>query len=221
VTISDKLTISLHTVLKDLIEQKSKRDNVEFTAYQLARLLDMPRSLITSLTHRDESKRVTNPRISTLLKIVDFFRADGFDITIEDLLGLQSKSIDIKQEMAITNQSTATLTIYSLTNKYLGEIDLNISSSSKNIFALYSDKEILPFFKAGSIFVIDKDSLPENGNLVAVILNNSDRIDIKKYFFSKSKICLQSLDEEQKDIVIMPTMQCKIIGVIIHVNAKT
>ncbi|HSW75745.1 MAG TPA: S24 family peptidase [Candidatus Saccharimonadales bacterium] len=214
------MTISIHTVLRNLIEEKSKRDGIEFTAYQLARALDMPRSLITSLTHSDESKRVVNPRISTLLKIVDFFRADGFNIKIEDLLGLNTNIIDIAQEQPAIDQTLITIPVYSLANKKLGTIDLNISNSSTNVIALHINEEIPPFFKMGSIFIIDKDLSPENENLVAVTLNNPDQFLIKKYLYSKGKTYLQSLDKQEK-IVVMPTMQLKIIGVIIQVNAKT
>lgn len=214
------MTISIHTVLRNLIEEKSKRDNKEFTAYQLARALDMPRSLITSLTHSDESKRVVNPRISTLLKIVDFFRADGFDIKIEDLLGLNTNTIDITQEQPAINQYLITIPVYSLINKKLGTIDLEISNTATNVMAVYINEEIPPFFKIGSIFIIDKDLSPENDNLVAVTLNNPEHILIKKYLYSKGKTYLQSLDK-QENIIVMPTMQLKIIGVIIQVNAKT
>lgn len=55
----------IHLTLRKLIEEKSKCDNVKFTACQLAQALSMPRSMITKLTHPDKSKRVINPRIET------------------------------------------------------------------------------------------------------------------------------------------------------------
>jgi len=156
----------------------------------------MPRSLITSLTHSNASKRVTNPRVTTLLRIVDFFRADGFDITIEDLLGLQQKTIDITKEKIIPTH-VETISVYSLNNKKLGTVKLNLSFSSKNITSLYINKDIPPFFKAGSIFIINNDLKPENGNLIALTLNYSEQIIIRKCFLSKNKMRLLSLENEE------------------------
>lgn len=215
---------SLHIVIKDLIELKSQKDNNPFTASQLAAALGMPRSMITKLTHTDKSKRVTNPRIDTLLKIVDFFKADGFNITIDDLLGTQSKTIEVNHNDPIKHYPS-TIPIHSLDNKNkkLGTIDvnLNIDTQSKNIFALRADRDIKPFFKTGSIFIIDGDMTPENDTLIAIKLNACNEILIKKYLVQKNKIILKSFDNDEKDITLMPTSQCEMIGVVIQVNAKT
>lgn len=222
--ITNNFSSSLHTVIRELIEKKSQRDDNPFTASQLAAALGMPRSMITKLTHVDKSKRVTNPRIDTLLKIVDFFKADGFSITIEELLGMESKTIEINNDN-IVNASTFTIPIHALDdkNKKLGTIDINLNTStqSKNIFALRANRDIKPFFKIGSIFIIDKDMPPENDTLIAIKLDTSKEVHIKKYLLEKNKIILKSFDNDEKDIVLMPTTQCEIIGVVIQVNAKT
>ncbi|QLH41414.1 MAG: hypothetical protein HWD59_00860 [Coxiellaceae bacterium] len=62
----------LHLALKELLEKKSKRDGINFTISQLAKAIDMPHSILVKLIHPDPSKRVTNPRIDTLTKIIDF-----------------------------------------------------------------------------------------------------------------------------------------------------
>jgi hypothetical protein len=214
---------SLHEVLKILIQEKSKRDKIVFTASQLAAALGMPRSMITKLTHQDKSKRVTNPRIDTLLKIVDFFKADGFQITIEDLLGIKAKTIEIDDVAQIKHPTTISLYELDNKNKKLGtiNIELAIAAQSNNLFALQASRDIKPFFKTGSIFIIDKGLMPENDTLVAVQLDASHKIQIKKYYRIKSKTTLKSLDASEKDIVIMPTTQYKIIGIVIHANVKT
>lgn len=214
----------IHLTLKKLIEEKSKRDHAKFTACQLAQALGMPRSMISKLTHPDQSKRVVNPRIDTLIKIVNFFKSDGFNISLEDLIGADRKKIDIKsQSLTITN-SPVTIPIYSLDNKrdkVLGTIDLKINSNSKDTFALYSSKDIKPFFKAGSIFIIDPSMPIKNGALIAIKLAHSKLAEIKKYTINKNKVLLKSLDESESDILLMPTAQSEIIGVVIQVNAKT
>src|SRR3990167_10553215 len=110
---SNSFTTSIHLVLRNLIEQKSKRDQIKFTSAQLANALSMPRSMITKLTHLDESKRVINPRIDTLLKIVEFFRSDGFNITINDLLGITTKSIDVQNQKVFIQDFTRKIFLHS------------------------------------------------------------------------------------------------------------
>lgn len=92
----------LHTVLKDLIDLKSKRDGKIFTIYQLAKAINMPHSILVKLMHSDPTKRVNNPRIDTLTKIIDFFKSDGFSISIDDLLFGQ-KEIDIHSQSIAQN----------------------------------------------------------------------------------------------------------------------
>lgn len=48
-----------------------------------------------------------------------------------------------------------------------------------------------------------------------------DVIQIKKYCIYKNKILLKSLDDREKDIILMPTTQSKILGVVVQVNANT
>lgn len=215
--------LSIHVTLKKLINEKSKRDNVKFTACQLAHALNMPRSIITKLTHTDNSKRVTNPRIDTLIKIVDFFRADGFNVTLEDLIGMKSNTIDIN-EQNLLQQTETSVSIYSLdnvSNEKIGSINIKISTKSKNVFGLYANQDIEPFFKKGSIFIIDPDAQIESDNLIAIKTAFSTKIQIRKYLLEKNKVILKSFNPDEKNIILMPTTQCEVIGVVIQVNAKT
>lgn len=212
----------IYLTLKKLIEEKSKRDNAKFTACQLAQSIGIPRSIITKLTHQDVTKRVTNPKIDTVMKIVEFFKADGFNITIEDLLGSVTKTVSIRNQPLILQNRLVTIPIYSLNKKEkMGIIDVKISNKQKDTIALYADKDIKPFFKAGSIFVVSQNAVLENDNLIAIKLAHSDNIEIKKYCVYKNKILLKSLDEKEQDILLMPTTQCEILGIVVQVNAKT
>lgn len=221
--ISNNFSTSLHLVLRDLIEEKSNRDQIKFTSSQLATALCMPRSMITKLTHPDESKRVINPRIDTLLKIVDFFRSDGFNITIDDLLGMTKKTVDVQEQDILTQNIIKKIPLYSFnsaSNKKLGVIDIKISSKSKNVLAYYANEDIQPFFKKGSIFVIDCDQQPDDETLIAVNVKNSMEIKIKKYHVENNQHILKSLDPNDEPI-LMPNPLFDIIGVVVQVNAKT
>ncbi len=66
--------MKIHLTLKTLMQMKSERDGINFTLYQLAKALNMPHSILSRLVHSQPSKRVNNPRIDTLSKIVDFLK---------------------------------------------------------------------------------------------------------------------------------------------------
>lgn len=218
----DDIQITMHLALRRLIDEKSKRDNVKFTACQLAHALGMPRSIITKLTHPDKSKRVTNPRIDTLIKIIEFFKADGFNITLEELLGLETKTINIKNQLLSRNE-VANIPVYLLDkpDKKIGQVEIKVAPKHKKLVGLCARRDMKPFFKAGSIFIVDPNAKLENDILVAIKLSDSNETQIKKYYYYKNKILLKSLDEHEKDITLMPTSSIKIIGVIVQVNANT
>lgn len=224
VKITNNFTTSIHLVLKELIEEKSKRDQIKFTSSQLANALCMPRSMITKLTHPDLSKRVLNPRVDTLLKIVEFFRKDGFSITIDDLLGTKiGTSIDVQSQQVLSKSVSRKIPLYSFegkTNKKLGTVDVKIPSHSKNVFALYADEDIKPFFKKGSIFIINEDENLEDDTLIAISFKKQEKFAVKKFHIEGTKRILKSLDYHEKQIILMPTTQCEIAGVVIQVNAK-
>jgi len=221
--VKNNFNFSLHLVLKDLIEEKSNRDQVKFTSSQLATALCMPRSMITKLTHPDESKRVMNPRIDTLLKIVDFFRADGFNITIDDLLGITKKSVDVQEQNILSQSIIKKIPLYSfnaISNKKIGTIDIKTSCKSRNLLAYYTNEDIKPFFKKGSIFIIDKDQQLDDDTLVAILSKKTMEIKIKKYHIENKKQILKPLDPSDKQIII-PNQFFEVVGVVIQVNAKT
>lgn len=219
----NNFSTSIHSVLKGLIEAKSNRDNVKFTGYQLASALDMPRSIITKLTHPDVSKRIVNPKIETLLKIVEYFKSDGFDITIDDLLGMNSPSIDIQSQPLIINKEIQTISLYSLSNakKRLGSVEVKLPYAIKNAHAFYLEEDVEPFFKVGSIFIVNLNCNPSNNDLIAIKYNSSEKIQIRKYCKRKNKIILLALNNQDEELVLMPTQVCSILGVVIQINAKT
>ncbi len=215
----------LHTTLKKLLELKSKRDKSVFTMYQLAKALDMPHSMLVKLMHIDPKKRVINPRIDTLAKIVDFFKRDGFKITIDDLLmGLKSKVIDVQEQDLEPFLVETTIPVFSFSTIHqekLGSINIKLTKHAKNTIALLADEDINSLFKKGSTFIIDTKTQPKNDNLVAIKVENHPRILVRKLSISTSKQVFLPLGNEIDAININTEHNYKILGVIIQINAKT
>lgn len=218
-------TNKIHLTLRNLIKMKSARDGVNFTLYRLAKSLNMPHSVLLRLIHLEPTKRVNNPRIDTLYKIVEFFKLDGFNITVNDLLmGFKDPSeITIQDQQSISFNTECKLPLYSFNVAKLdkiGQIQIKLSKQADDLFALQSEEEIKPIFKQGSIFVIDPNAKLENNNLVAVKVERKLQIMIKKIQIQTNHIELTNFDNSAAPVILNPQLH-SILGVVIQVNAKT
>lgn len=215
----------IHLTLRNLMEMKSARDGVNFTLYRLAKSLNMPHSVLLRLIHLEPSKRVNNPRIDTLYKIVEFFKLDGFNITVNDLLmGFKdSAEITIQDQSPIIFNSEYKLPLYSFNATKLdkiGQIQIKLSTQAKDLIALRSEEEIKPIFKKGSIFILDPNAKLENDSLVAVKVEKQHHILIKKINIHINQLMLTSFDNSAAPIIFNPQLH-SIVGVVVQVNAKT
>lgn len=210
----------IHLKLRDLIQLKSRRDGKEFSINQLAKALDMPHSMLVKLVHQDPAKRVMNPRIETLSKIVEFFKSEGFAITIDDFI-FGKNEIHIDSVRVEGNTENRHIEVFSLNNVFdnIGKIDVTVSKSSNELVAFISEIALEPFFKAGSIFIVDTTIPMENENLIAVRIGNEPVIQIKKMVEHNNSRFLCSLN--QKEEVRFSPILHHIIGVVVQVNAKT
>ncbi|HBD7476139.1 TPA: hypothetical protein QH041_003122 [Legionella pneumophila] len=210
------------SLLRELIEKKSQRDGKTFTTYQLAKAINMPHSILVKLLHPDPTKRVNNPRIDTLIKIVNFFKSDGFAIKLDDFL-YSNTEIDIHSIVIPSELTKKQVQVFSMDYEFknLGFIDIKLPYHHQDLMAFISDEEIKPFFLPGSIFIIDKSLKQENENLVAARIENQGKIVIGKFLMEGSKSQVVPLDDPSKAIQLLPTMHYQILGVIVQVNAKT
>lgn len=168
-------------------------------------------------------RRVNNPRIDTLSKIVNFFKNDGFDITIENLLeGFKDEPLVTRNLNWSRPQCSVPLYFFDsdLKNK-IGTVEIDLTRDPKGLIALVSDEFIEPMFKKGSVFIIDTLQKPEHDNLVAVELPAHEKIVIRKLCLLGHKMLLKLHDQDQSPISLFPTMKYKIIGVVVQANAKT
>lgn len=216
----------LRFVLKKLIERKSERDRKNFTIYQLAKAIDMPHSMLVKLVHVDPAKRVNNPRIDTLARIVDFFRQDGFSITLDELLAnFKTKpAIEVNEQNLGLFSIDKSVMVYSMDaglEQSVGNLNIKLTTNPGNTIALLSDEDIKPMFKKGSVFIVDTTMEPEHDTLVAVRINGHNKILIRKFYIEGHKKILRSYDTHIAPIELMPTINYKIVGVVLQVNAKT
>ncbi len=225
--IAEKSFNEIHIGLKKLLEQKSERDCASFTMYQLAKAINMPYSIISKLINPNPSKRVNNPRIDTLHRIVSFFQNDGFDVTIDDLLsGFKTNQyfVDPKSQDVDFFTTQKTLPVYPFkldSSQKVGTVDIKLNTASKNTFALLTDEDIPPLFKRNSLFIVDPDIKPEHDMLVAVKIAGFRKILIRKLHVQGNEKKLLSYNRGELPIQLFPTMSYSIVGVVTQINAAT
>lgn len=215
----------IHLTLRTLMQMKSARDGVNFTLYRLAKTLNMPHSVLLRLIHLEPTKRVNNPRIDTLHKIVEFFKLDGFNITVNDLLmGLSSElemTIQDQQPFFLNKETELPLYSFNATKQdKIGQIQIKLNTTAKDLIALLSEEEIKPIFKKGSIFIIDSHATLENDSLVAVKIENNRQILIRKINLETNTTLLMAYDNSTPLLILNPRLH-SILGVVVQVNAKT
>lgn len=214
----------IHVVLKGLIARKSARDRANFTVYQLAKAIDMPNSVLVKLLHQDPAKRVNNPRLDTLIKIIDFFRADGFDVTLDSFLA-SSSAADLAEIPARldTGMIVRRVPLYGMAidcGDKVGAISVSFDREVGDVIGFVSDEFIAPIFKAGSIFIVDTHAVLEDGMLVAAKLTGREKVSIARLSVESHRYILRFFDDEECSPVI-PTRGDRVIGVVVQVNAKT
>lgn len=215
--------MKIHLTLKALMQMKSERDGANFTLYQLAKALNMPHSILSRLVHSSPSKRVNNPRIDTLFKIVEFFKTDGFNITVNDLLmGFKEDAVAIQDQKLDSFLTEVKLPLYSFNtdqSKKLGMATIKLTVLPNNVIAFLSDEAIQPLFKRGSIFIVDTKLKPKKDSLVAIKLENHPKILIRKFHVERNNKWLSSIDGSTDPVILEPKYH-SIIGVIVQINAK-
>lgn len=184
------------------------------TPSSLARKLGIPTNKITRILNGD----VTDPKTSTLLQI-----ANSFDITIEQLLGLEP--IVRKGEYADLTASQL-LPIFEMSNMDAQEKPKEWyrwveNELDGNYFALYVDTDLYePAFPEGSLLIIHPDIAPEDRSFIVVKKKGSQtHCSIKKYVVDGDRTYLYPINPKLA-IETYDGSLYNISGVILEVHQK-
>lgn len=206
-------TSNLAIVITKLIHAKEARDGRRFTPATLARQINVDRSLIQRILNSE----VKNPRMDTLIKITQYFVKEGFNLRIDDLIGLSHNTVDVTDQPLI-EETAITLPLYQMEpfeGIKIGSTSVTMPNPSPGLIAMVSTKEIKPMFKPGSLFIIDTLKKPIHNHLVAI--KNNTTVDICKLIQSDHSLKSKSLESE---IINIP-LKNNILGVVVRINAKT
>ncbi len=208
-------------VLNELIDKKSQRDGIKFTSSKLASALDLPRSSISRLIHPDRNKRLTNPTIGTLIKIVEFFKDDGINVSVNDFVGLNNERvIDVQEQEVGLLKYSITVPVYNLDGMLETEIStiaVNVDDNTNKFVAFVIKEDIKPIFKSGSIFIINESLIPQDDNLIGVKLEDKNQILIGKLHKNNDKMIVSLLVQKYTEKNICLISNYSIIGVVVKI----
>jgi len=152
------------------------------TESHLARALQLPYNTIKRIT----SGETTDPKISTLGMIAGYF-----GVSIDDLLGYAASltnknakepvaSIPILNWEDLTNKETLkNINTYNWNNWQPIALTDDFSLSNQ-AFAIESRKSMQPRFPKGTIFIIDPDTKPSDGDIVLLEILETKEITLRE-----------------------------------------
>ncbi|OGO96410.1 MAG: hypothetical protein A3F41_03130 [Coxiella sp. RIFCSPHIGHO2_12_FULL_44_14] len=170
--------------------------NHHSTASQVAHAVDIPMMTVRRLL----SGETVDPRISTLKLI-----ADHFGVTVDSLMGSNS-------QVLINSLTKTKLLFVPILNWNMAEgmntiIDFDLTqwtewqpislseneAIGKHAFALESRPSMYPRFPQGTVFVIDPDVIPADGDIVLVKIKKNDELALRELVIDPPDWRLHSL----------------------------
>ena len=171
-------------------------DKRRMTESEVAQSLNIPVMTVRRLV----SGETTDPRISTLKLIADFFNV-GIDSLIEDnhpnTISLMKKNIpqfvpvlDWKSAANITSINDLDLASW----KDWQPIALGTQTPlNNNTFALESRPSMQPRFPSGTLFIIDLNETPTDGDIVLVKMKTDGDLSLRELIIDPPKWQLQPI----------------------------
>jgi transcriptional regulator with XRE-family HTH domain len=208
--------------LKETHSQKSIADNLSglleinnLNSNQLANLLGIPMMTVRRLL----SGETEDPRISTLKIISDYF-----GVSVDVLVGNNSQNL-LMPSKKVASYLVPKISWDSLsTSKNIREIDFKTLTEwqsislneqdtiSKSTFALESKPSMYPRFPNGSIFIIDPEVMPADGDIVLVKIKLNNNVTLRELVIDPPVWQLLALTANSKPIDFQES-EHEIVGV--------
>ena len=134
------------------------------------------------------------------------------------------RNINVQEQKIEPLKHSVSIPIYTFdgeTDIEKSTITLPIGDSNKNLIGLLAEQDIEPIFKKGSVFVVNKDLTPEDGNLIAIKIEPNGLVLIRKFHKKNNKINVSLFDKFEEKIDLSTLKYYVILGVVIQVIAKT
>lgn len=213
--ISDDVTMELQVLEEEKVEGSRLRklaenlrtllDSRNLNPNQLGQVLGIP----TMTIRRILSGETTDPRISTVKTISDFFNISVDKMIDEDATTLFSKSLDVSKPVFVpildwksAGESNSNVNM-DLTNwKEWQPLSLAEGDTiGRKAFALESRPTMYPRFPQGSILIIDPDLVPKDGDIVLIKLKKDNELTLRELKIDPPQWQLHSLVLDSNDLI--------------------
>ncbi len=198
----------------DLLIQSIKRlmlSNGDMSEAELARCTGIPKTTVYKIL----SGETTDPRYSTLTQIANFF-----NVSLDELTGLASLESQRRKEpgkiIPILKWSDIIKgkSFISSLSANNWENWVNIDIEVHNGYALMSRPSMRSRFPKGTIFIIDPNLKPEDGDYVIINYKDSDEIALREISIDGKIIQLLAFDPTSSSEPLNNSI--KILGVLVQ-----
>jgi SOS-response transcriptional repressor LexA len=185
------------------------------TITQLSNALDIPMMTIRRLL----SGETTDPRISTLKLVADYF-----NVSVDSLMQPNSQT-SLKSHSSLKPQFVPILDWDTAEKiKNINELELNTwknwqsvniapqISIGINAFALESRPSMYPRFPQGTLFIIDPEVTPKDGDIVLIKIKNNHELTLRELRIDPPEWILQPL-VSGSNIIAFQAKHHQIVGV--------
>lgn len=172
--------------LKRLLKERHISEN------ELAQALNIP----VMTVRRIVSGETTDPRISTLKLFADYFET-SLDQLIHSSKAIQKlsqnnpKSVPVLGWELISNHSSIDNIDLSSWNDWHSVITSNDISLGENTFALESKPSMQPRFTRGTLFIIDPNTTPIDGDIILIKIKKDSTLTLRELAIDSPKWQLQ------------------------------
>jgi len=190
----------------------------DISEYRVSQDLNIPAMTIRRLV----SGETTDPRISTINKIANYFNVSLDSIVNskeESNIRIMKKTIPqfvpiIEWDIVKSLKSIHELDLSSWDN-WQPVLTMSGESISSESYALKSKISMQPRFPQGSIFIIDPKENPSDNDLILVKMQNDENLSLRQLFIESPMSILQPVITGSEPIPYQEKVH-KILGVVIY-----
>ena len=184
----------------------------DISSAELSRKTNIPQTTL----HKILTEQTSDPRLSTLLSLANFF-----EITLEELVGLEQNELGIAKKISGPIKSIPIISweqcIYAKeTIEKLNENNWQdwqtVNIESNNAFALLSKVCMEPLYPRGTVLIIDPELKPTDGDFVVVHYKNTDEATLRQISIDGPYRKLFTINENEKPDIL--DKRKNIIGVV-------
>lgn len=184
--------------------------NHDLTEAELARRIDCSKATLNRIFRGVSS----DPKISIVRKLADYFEVPTSFLFSENLsFGYEGyRPLPLLEWEELSELNNFTGLVSNKTSRSWQPINLEVS---KNAFLLKATKSMSPRYPEGTVFVVDPDVQPIDGDIIIIHFRKNDIYTARELIIDAPRWQLQNIVGESKPVAYQST-EHKIVGVVVE-----